>query len=95
MAGQNRFGIVLRRGARYRHADTVYLRGVPAVVTQDVRDYLVEETGFFRDVELDAKGRPVPPKTVMKRGRRGRARFVRNDRAPALVDTGAGEAHDV
>lgn len=87
-----REAVMLTRGRRYRHEGVTYFRNVPKVVDEETSDYLVDDTGFFRMVKLDAKGRPILPKPKAKRGRsRARSRIHGGD-GPALADTAAGDA---
>ncbi len=91
MAAKTRAAIMLNRGRRYRHDSVTYFRNVPKVVDEEVAQYLVDETGFFRNVRIDAQGRPITPKVVGRRGRqRGRrSRIHSGDRGePDLADTG-------
>ena len=83
---QTRFGVVLVRGRRYRAYGVVHMRNQPKVVDREQRDYLVEETGFFRDIALDANGRPMQPKARRSRRRRGRSRIIGGE--SDLMDTG-------
>ena len=94
MAAKTKEAIMLNRGRRYRHDGVTYFRNVPKVVDAETAAYLVDDTGFFRMVRLDAKGKPVMPKPKVKRGRaRGRSRIHGGD-APALADTGDENAGD-
>ena len=84
---KKRVGVMLNRGRRYRHNRVTYMRGVPRVVSRELRDYLVDDTGFFRDIMLDEQGRPIPPKPKQRKRRRGRARILGAE-ADDLIDTG-------
>ncbi len=91
-ASDDKYGVVLRRGRRYRYRNTVYLRNEPAVVDQDVRDHLVGATGFFMDILLDENGTRIEPETVpqkVKVAERVRIRAGRKAGNPELLDTGA------
>lgn len=91
MAAKTREAVMLTRGRRYRHDGVTYFRNVPKVVDEETADYLVDDTGFFRTVKLDGKGKPVLPKPKARRGRaRGRSRIHSN--GPPLADTGGGDA---
>ena len=85
------YGVVLRRGMRYRFRKTLYLRNVPVLVDREVRDYLVEDTGFFADILLDTKGKPVKPAKKAPKRRRT-SRKVQVHTGPGLMDTGAAAA---
>ena len=86
MAKATKYGVVLRRGLRYRYKDKLYLRDVPQLVTKEVRDHLVEEAGFFVDILLDANGKPPAPKRRARPRRRARS-GVTVHAGPPLMDT--------
>jgi hypothetical protein len=83
---KTREAVMLKRGRRYRHKGITYYRNVPKIVDEETEEYLVEDTGFFRKVRLDARGRAIMPKPKVRR-RRGRSR-IHGDTIPALADTG-------
>jgi hypothetical protein len=78
---------MLRRGRRYRHNGITYYRNVPKIVDAETEEYLVEDTGFFRKVRLDARGKAIIPKARVKRGR-GRRSRIHSAEIPELADTG-------
>lgn len=86
-AVKSREAVMLRRGRRYRHKGITYYRNVPKIVDAETEEYLVEDTGFFRKVRLDARGRAIIPKARVKRGRGRRAR-IHSQEIPELADTG-------
>ncbi len=86
-ATTQREAVLLKRGIRYRHKGVIYFRGVPKIVDDETSDYLVEDTGFFRRVRLDARGRAILPKAKVRRHRGRRSRIHGGD-VPALADTG-------
>lgn len=93
MAQSKLYGVVLRRGMRYRFRKTLYLRNVPKLVDREIRDYLVDDTGFFADILLDAKGKPVKRvKKAPKRRRTSKKRVQVHGMDPDLMDTGAAQA---
>ncbi len=88
MAAKTREAVMLIRGRRYRHEKFTYYRNVPKVVTEEIAAYLVDDTGFFRTVRIDARGKPIMPK-VQARRVRGRSRGrIHTGSEPALADTG-------
>ncbi len=90
MAAKTKGAIMLNRGRRYRHEGVTYFRNVPKVVDEGTAQYLVDDTGFFRNVRVDAQGKAVLPKVQARRGRaRGRSRIHSGD-GPALADTSDG-----
>ena len=82
-----REAVMLKRGRRYRHKGVTYFRNVPQVVDDETSDYLIEDTGFFRKVRLDARGKAIIPKARVRRGRNKRAR-IHAAGAPELADSG-------
>lgn len=83
----SREAVMLKRGIRYRHKGVMFYRGVPKIVDEETEEYLVEDTGFFRKVRLDARGRAILPKAKVRRHRGRRSRIHGAD-VPALADTG-------
>ncbi len=89
MAAKTKSAIMLNRGRRYRHEGVTYFRNVPKVVDEETAVYLVDDTGFFRNVKVDRQGKAIAPKVVGRRGRaRGRSRIHGGGGEPALTDTG-------
>lgn len=85
-----REAVMLKRGRRYRHKGITYYRNVPKIVDEETEEYLVEDTGFFRKVRLDARGKAILPKARVRRsrGRRSRIHGGEVNDIPALADTG-------
>lgn len=96
MAKGEKYGVVLRRGMRYRFRNVVYKRNDPKLVSKEVRDHLVDDSGFFVDILLDAKGKAVRPKKKAQRARRAgssnRLRVHSGKKAVPLMDTGESKA---
>lgn len=86
-AAKTKNAVMLTRGRRYRIDKKTYFRNVPVVVDEETAEYLVDDTGFFRRVKIDAKGRPIMPTPKVRRGRR-RSRIHTGGDGPALADTG-------
>ena len=82
-----KYGVVLRRGSRYRYKNVIYKRDVPALVEKEARDHLVEDAGFFVDILLDSKGLALRPKKVARKPRR-KSSGVKVHTGPPLMDTG-------
>ncbi len=85
---KTRSAVMLNRGRRYRHEKTTYFRNVPVVVDEETAAYLVDDTGFFRMVQIGANGKAILPKVKAKRSRSGRRNRIHTGDGPALADTG-------
>ena len=84
---KEREAVMLKRGRRYRHKGITYFRNVPKIVDDETTEYLVEDTGFFRKVRLDARGKAILPKARVRRSRGRRSRIHASD-VPELADSG-------
>ena len=82
-----REAVMLKRGRRYRHKGITYFRNVPKIVDDETSEYLIEDTGFFRRVRLDSRGKAIFPKARVRRSRGRRSRIHGAD-VPALMDSG-------
>ena len=82
-----REAVMLKRGRRYRHKGVTYFRNVPRIVDDETSEYLIEDTGFFRRVRLDSKGKAIMPKARVRRARGRRSRIHGAD-IPELADSG-------
>ncbi len=87
---REREAVMLKRGRRYRHKGITYYRNVPRIVDEETSEYLIEDTGFFRKVKLDARGRAIIPKARVRRSR-GRRSRIHSQGVPALADTGVAQ----
>ncbi len=86
---KNRIAVMLVRGNRYRHKGFIFNRGVPKIVSLAEAQYLVEQTGWFRQLKIDPKsGKPIMPRPKRKKKQRGRgrARIIGNESDELLYD---------